>query len=175
MNLLLLPGNSPEHKAWIREIERFLRPNFAHTAVIEYDNWLPGASNSIADLNMEAEKVREVVIGWEDYFVFAKSIGVALAIKSINDRIITPRKCMFVGTPVLWTRQNHLDLDHWIKGFKTPTLFIQQESDPCMPSPQLKQFLVEKNVANYSYVEVKGDDHNYEASSTVNLAQKFYF
>ena len=118
-----------------------LRSNFVQTAVIQYDNWLPGAANSIADLNIEVEKIRKVTVGWKDYCVFAKSIGVALSLKSIKEKVITPRKCVFVGTPVLWTRQNNIDLDSWIEDFKTPMLFIQQES----PSGKVKQPVGESN------------------------------
>lgn len=174
MNLLLLPGNSPDHKEWIASIENLLKPIFKKTLSIKYDHWLPGSATSIADLDVETAKIQEATNDWGDYCIFAKSIGVALALKCIRAGVISPQKCVFVGTPVLWTRQNSIDLDSWIEDFKIPSLFIQQVQDPCMPSSELKSYLIEKRVVGYSYVEIEGDDHNYEASSTVSIATKFY-
>lgn len=173
MKLLLLPGNSPDHKTWIHELEELFIPNFKDVVAIEYENWKSEHAR-IVDLGVEIEKLKTITGEWGEYCIFAKSVGVALTIKAIREGVLKPSKCIFVGTPVLWTRENNIDLDSWIVGFSIPTLFIQQELDPCMPSPQLKQFLIDKKVANYKYIEVGGDNHKYaNTQQLVNFTTEF--
>lgn len=173
MNLLLLPGNSPDHKTWIHELEELFEPSFKEAIAIEYENW-KSLHARVVDLDTEIEKIKKITGGWSEYCIFAKSVGVALTLKAIREGVLRPSKCVFVGTPVLWTRENNIDLDSWILGFSIPALFIQQELDPCMPSSELKRFLVDKKVSNFKYLEVSGDDHKYEntkqlVSSTVEF------
>ena len=175
MNLLLLPGNSPDHKDWIHELEILFKPIFEETIAVEYENWKSPHAR-IVDLDVEIEKIKKATSGWTNYCVFAKSVGVALTIKAIREGILNPSKCVFVGTPVLWTRENNIDLDAWIIGYSIPTLFIQQEKDPCMPSSELKQFLIQQKVTNYSYIEIKGNDHKYsKLEELINISREFFF
>lgn len=174
MNLLLLPGNSPDHKDWIQELGRLFEPNFDVVEIIEYESWKAPHAR-IVDLNVEIEKIKKITSGWSDYYIFAKSVGVALAVKAIREGVLKPSRCVFVGTPILWTRENNIDLDAWIVGFSIQTLFIQQRSDPCMPSSELKEFLKAKKVSNYTYAEVMGDDHKYsDLEQVTSLATKFF-
>jgi hypothetical protein len=159
MNLLLLPGNSPDHKTWIHEVGQQLKTYFEKIAVIEYDSWKTGAP--IVDVQAEIKKSREVVKNWQEYCIFAKSVGVAIAVKAIKENAMKPSRCVFIGSPFLWTRENSIDLDSWITGHNIPTLFIQQQFDPCMPSSQLKDLLTDIHVVNYTFVEVEGKDHKY--------------
>ena len=175
MNLLLLPGNSPDHKSWIEELSQLFKPVFDETYAMEYENWKSPHAR-IVDLDVEGEKIKKAISGWSDYCVFAKSVGVALTLKSIREGVLKPSKCIFVGSPFLWTRENNIDLDSWIIGFSIPTLFIQQRFDPCMPSDDLKQLLIDKRVANYKFQEVFGDDHKYSnLEELINLSREFIF
>ena len=175
MNLLLLPGNSPDHKSWIQKLSQLFKPFFDETIALDYENWKSPHAR-IVDFEVEGEKIKRATSGWGDYCVFAKSVGVALTIKSIREGILNPSKCVFVGSPFLWTRENSIDLDSWIVGFSIQSLFIQQKSDPCMPSDDLKKLLVDKRITNYEYQEVSGDDHKYDnLEELVDLSRKFFF
>jgi hypothetical protein len=160
MNLILLPGTSRYNKEWIDEVRDSLEDLFLSTHVVYYDHWFLGHDE--IDLNLEQKKLLEVVNNLDDdYIIFAKSAGSLLTIKSVHEKLIDPKKCIFTGHPVSWARYRNYPVEEWIKDFSIPTLFIQKTSDPTFSFTELKKYLEEHNVKNLKLTEQEGDDHHY--------------
>lgn len=161
MKLILLPGNSKENKVWIEEIEATFKNIFDSTKIQYYEHWNKKEENLI-DLGLELENLVDMVGENKDYIIFAKSAGVLLALRGIYEKVICPRKCLFVGTPVFWSRNKKFDVDLWLKNYSLPTLFIQKTNDPMISYIELMKVLEGRDVENYKIVEVAGNDHHYE-------------
>lgn len=160
MKLVLLSGNSIQNKEWIEEIKDSLNPYFDEVYLQDYKHWQEG--KALIDFNFELNTLIEKVGKWEEFVIFAKSVGTALATKSILEGKIKPQKCIFVGTPVFWTDEHNIALKDWLKNYSIPTLFIQKTSDPVFHFSDLKKLLEENEVKNYQLVELPGDTHHYE-------------
>ena len=75
---------------------------------------------------------------------------------------------------MVWSEKYGFDLKHYLKNFKTPTLFIQQTDDPFCPFKELKNLLEENKVRNYVIKEVLGEDHSsYDLVEIKKLAIDF--
>lgn len=55
MNLILLPGNSPENKGWIDELAKLFRPNFETVWVQYWQHWQE--EKPVIDLEKELERL----------------------------------------------------------------------------------------------------------------------
>lgn len=172
--LILLPGNSPSNRPWIKNIAKLLAPSYTSSLLLEYHNW--AVPDRDIDLELELNRLAKLINPAKPHVVFAKSIGTALALKAVKDKILHPEKCVFVGTPVIWARNRQIALDDWIDDFDLPTLYIQETADPFMPSLELRKYLINKHVKNYSYVEVPGSNHKYpDLNNITRLAKNFFF
>lgn len=161
MNLILLPGNSKSNKEWIDEVRDSLQNLFLSTHVIYYDHWFVDEKKDI-DLEVEQRKLVRIAEDLDEYVIFAKSAGSLLAIKSVREGLIHPKKCIFAGHPVNWARYKEFPIEKWIKDFAVPSLFIQKTSDPSFGFFELSNYLHENNVQEFELLEIPGDDHNYE-------------
>lgn len=160
MKLILFSGNSYTHKEWIEQVESFLRDLFDSTYIQYYKHWED--KSPVIYLDHELEVLKTAVNPSEpEYVVFAKSAGTLLALSAINKGIFKPKKCIFVGLPVVWGRTNGFNVDSWIQNYSINTLFIQKTLDPAMHFSDLKDYLQEKKVVNPNLVELPGDDHYY--------------
>lgn len=160
MNLLLLPGNSAQNEEWTIEVEQALSPIFSSTELQKYEHWDTG--EKIIDIDKELERITSLVSEWKEYAVFAKSAGTLLATKGVLKKKIQPERCIFIGVPIHWARENNFDADTWFGNYSIPTLFIQKSHDPFFSFNELKEFLTEKRVTNHTLREVEGDSHHYE-------------
>jgi predicted alpha/beta hydrolase family esterase len=158
--IILLPGNSKSNRDWILEVREKLKSFFDKSSIFEYAHWETG--NEIIDMDYETERLSKYLGDKKDYVIFAKSAGVALALKCIAEKKISPLGCMFLGTPVNWCRKNDIQLEINLENFDVPTIFIQKRNDPAFSSEDLKSLLINKNVKNYKLLEIPGEDHHYE-------------
>jgi hypothetical protein len=161
MNLVLLPGNSKKNKEWIDSVELELKKPFKNTLVQYYDHWWSDDLEAVIDMDNELSRLEASLPSNERYALFAKSAGVLLALYGIYEGILEPEVCVFAGTAVNWGRRQGFDLDNWLVNYSIPTLFIQQSEDPAISAKDLDQLLVEKDVQNYSLIEIAGNDHHY--------------
>ncbi len=161
MNLILLGGNSLQNKTWIKEVEMVFKPDFDSTRIQYYDHWQTG--EKVIGFDKELEKMVSSLAGQKDYVIFAKSIGTFLTLKAVHRKLINPKKCIFVGTPVLWSRAHNFGADEWLEGYSIPTLFVQKTLDPVMHFADLKTLLEQLAVKNYRLVEIPGESHDYES------------
>ena len=160
MILVLLSGNSVRTKEWIESVEEELKNLFESTHIQYYNHW--ETNEKIIDINCELNELSKYLKDKKDYVIFGKSAGIVLALKGISEGKIFPKKCMFVGTPVSWCKENNILIENWAKDYKTPTFFIQKTKDPAIYSEELKDFLNKNKVKNFKLIEIPGGDHHYE-------------
>ena len=99
MNLILLSGNSKSNRKWIFDIDSRVSSAFKNTYVQDYSHWKK--DNSEIDLKFELSQLKKVnKYGLNPYIIFAKSIGTILSLKAINENILKPTACLFVGFPM---------------------------------------------------------------------------
>ena len=170
MRLILLPGNSKLNKEWIEKLAVNLKEIFDKTYIHYYKHWETG--EEIINIDYELERLADYLAKKKGYIIIAKSIGAALAVKGIKEGKIAPKKCIFLGLPVIWCRQYSINLDSWIKGYSARTLFIQNTEDPVMGADELKDFLNKNNVSNYKFVKLEGTSHNYEDLDKIKILIK---
>ncbi len=159
MELILLPGNSKRNKEWTEEVASKIKDLFEKAHIHYYKHWQ--TEEEIISIKDESLILSDYLKNKKDYFIFAKSIGSALAIKNIKKKKISPNKCLFLGLPVLWCREHNIPLDSWINEYSIPTLFIQNSNDPVISANELKDYLIEGKVKNYKFIELEGNSHDY--------------
>jgi hypothetical protein len=159
-NLILLGGNSPEHKSWIYEVETELGDLFERTYIHVYKHW--EENKPLIDLEYEVQKLGDTVKELKNYVVFAKSAGCLVALKAVKDELLHPDKCVFVGLPFTWGEKNGYKCENWLKDYNVPTMFIQKSLDPADSFEKVKDLVTSHNVSNYDLREVPGDTHHYE-------------
>lgn len=160
MDLVLLAGNSAENKEWIEEVRDALKPLFDTCVIQYYKHWKAG--EPLIDLDYELDVLVNLVKGFDEHSIFAKSAGVVLTVKGVHERKIKPSKCIFVGTPIPWARALGENVDAWFKNFFIPALFIQQTHDPAFHYKDLEEYVEEMKMSNAKLVELSGDNHHYE-------------
>lgn len=164
MDLILLPGSSVHNKEWIEKVEVALRPYFESTKMQSYRHWAEGGDN---DVDQEINALTNIAVSLKDYAIFAKSLGVVLAVKALKEGRIKPRKSVFLGTPISWAAEKqYIEL---FRNYNVPTLFIQEESDPYASYKELAAFLEESHVQNYQTAQIPGNDHDYKDIGKIKL------
>lgn len=160
MDLIILPGNSPGNKLWSEEVRVKFAQIFKRVSIVEYKSWLTNDYQKVIDLDLEVNKVKELASNMSDYCVFAKSVGTALSMKAVSEKVINPQKCMFVGIPLDWLATNNIPINNWVKDYHIPTMVVQQRNDPFGNAETAGDFLSTiDSVTNYSIIE--GNDHKY--------------
>ena len=159
MRLLLLGGISSHNKEWIEEIEESLRDLFDSTHIQYYDHWQSGGN---IDVEKEVDNLIKDLDPKEDYVVFAKSAGVIVTLKAMQERPFIPKACIFVGSAIRFGRASGYPVDDWLKENKVRKLFIQQTGDNAIPFQELKLMLQGFNAQNYKMIEIPGNDHHYD-------------
>lgn len=159
MNLILLGGNSIENKHWLHDFSAVLHSRFASIYTHDYRHWERG--EQFINLDYELDALSKVIPLEQPYTIVAKSAGVLLTVKGITAKVLQPKTCVFMGTPIKWGKAQRFDVDAWFQNYVLPTLFIQQSHDPAMSFSELKQYLLQKEAKNYLLSDIPGDDHVY--------------
>lgn len=160
MNLILLAGNSISNKEWIEEVESSLKPLFTTTKIHYYKHWSTG--DELIDFDKELELLSEGTKDFNQYVIFAKSVGTLLTLKGVKENKLQPIKCIFVGTAINWGRERNFTVDKWLGNYSIPTLFIEKTNDPACSFKDLVELLKDKSVKNSALKEIPGSDHHYE-------------
>ncbi|MEI6237390.1 MAG: hypothetical protein WCP03_02210, partial [Candidatus Saccharibacteria bacterium] len=148
MNLLLFGGNSIRNKDWINQCAKEFQPLFKICKVHHYEHWQK-QEDSI-DIPKELHNIALEVINFNNYAVFAKSIGMILAARAIYEGIIKPQKCIFLGLPIGVINKDKNAISDYFKSIKKPILFIQNNNDPVGSDEQVRNYLLEINPSDYS-------------------------
>lgn len=160
MNLLLLGGNSQRNQTWIHNMGDVLSSQFDRSFVHDYKHWRTGAE--FINFDFEMSVLPDETKNFENYAVFAKSIGSVLTLKCINSGILKPSKCIFIGLPIKAVKQENIDLLGLLKSSPKPTLIIQNSNDPLASFSEVQNLVEQTGASNYKLVELAGDTHNYD-------------
>lgn len=173
MHIIYLAGNSLNNKTWIENVKSNF-DSFSTGDILYYDHWQTGEKN--LNFEIESQKLMELVKNKDEYFVFAKSIGSILALKSIYEKIINPKKMVICGHPYNLAKELNLPVDDYLKSLTIPTIFIQNEFDPLFSYANLEKILKENNPSDYHLIKNSGNNtHNYDDYEQLVELTKIYF
>ncbi|MFW5853260.1 MAG: alpha/beta family hydrolase [Patescibacteria group bacterium] len=158
MNLVILPGNSLNNKEWATLVSKSFISDFNYIYKQSYDHWKSG--EEFINLDKEIEKLIEN-IPEPPFFVLAKSAGSILTVKAIIEGKLKPEKCVFLGFPLNWVRENNFPLDYWLEDYSVPTLIIQKTNDPVTSYKELVNSKIIQKKENIKTLEIPGADHKY--------------
>ncbi|MEX1063739.1 MAG: hypothetical protein WD898_02115 [Candidatus Paceibacterota bacterium] len=172
MNLALIGGNSLKNKPWLEEVKKAMSEYYDNIVVHIYSHWERG--ETLLDIEKESDLFAKELENMSDYTLFAKSAGIMVALRCINEKKISPSKCIFVGTPIYWAKDQKVNFDEWFKNLNIPTLFIQHDQDPTISSVDLKKLIQEWGINNHEFIGLPGDTHDYpEVEELAKLTNQF--
>lgn len=173
MHIIYLAGNSLNNKTWIEKVKLNF-DSFSTGDILSYDHWQTG--EKWINLQKESGKLAELVKDKKDYFVFAKSIGSVLALKSIFEGKINPKKIVICGLPYRAGKEEFKEIDECLKSLIVPTIFIQNESDPVYSYEELEKTVKENSPADYQLIKNQNNNtHDYENYEGLAKLTKIYF
>lgn len=173
MHIIYLAGNSLSNKSWIEKVKSEF-DSFSTGDILYYSHWETGDKN--LNFEVEAKKLSELVAGKDEYFVFAKSIGSILALKSVYEKIITPKKMIICGHPYNLAKELGFPISNFLRSLTIPTMFIQNELDPLFSYVDLEKVLKENNPVDYHLIKNLGNStHDYEDFEQLIELTKIYF
>lgn len=173
MRVIYLAGNSLGNKAWIEKVKSEF-DTFSSGAILYYNHWVSG--EKFIHFEAESQKLAELVKDKKNYFVFAKSVGTILALKTIYEGKFKPKKAIFCGLPYRLAGEVGIPLDKYLTSLEVPTTFVQNESDPVYSFGELKKVLVSTKPSNYQLIlNPNNNTHDYEDyNQLINLANNFF-
>jgi pimeloyl-ACP methyl ester carboxylesterase len=169
--LLLLPGNHPSQRGWIRAVEAALRDLFGAGQILEYTHW-DDPDTSTIDFEKELGRLSAAVGDDQDWIVFAKSAGVMLGLMAVQRRLLSPQAAVLVGTPLTWARGYQIDMGPWVSSLAGYALYVQQESDPTGSAAELDAVLSDCQGCRYDLVVVPGEDHDYDVDQVRTIISR---
>ncbi|HAP37427.1 hypothetical protein A2574_01805 [Candidatus Shapirobacteria bacterium RIFOXYD1_FULL_38_32] len=173
MHIIYLAGNSLNNKIWIEEVKAEF-DKFSDGQILYYDHWQTG--DKWINLQKESEKLTELLKDKRDYFVFAKSIGSVLALKSIYEKIISPKKIIICGHPYNLAKEMNFPINDYLKSLTIPAMFIQNEFDFLFSFADLVKVLKENNPADYHLIKNTGNNtHDYDDFEQLTKHAKDFF
>jgi len=166
MDLLLLGGNSAHNKDWINSVSKTLVKSFNKRLTHSYIHW--GAGEGNIDIKEELKNISAEISNFNEYVVFAKSVGTIVAARGVYENILHPQKCIFVGLPMLMINKDKSTISTYLKSIKKPILFIQNNNDPFGSIDEVKVYLKSLNLHDSTVIESDGDTHNYNELNKLN-------
>lgn len=171
MHALYLPGNSPENRSVTYELAGRIN-GLESSTVLEYPHW---TSDDPADVVADLDEVSDDLIGSfadreKDFVVIAKSIGVNLCLRAQTiSEFFSPRQVIFIGSAINETARESGVVDRWLNGYRTPSMWLQNEKDPALPAEELRQYLESLGIADMDFVSLNGDTHEYEPEALAGI------
>lgn len=170
MHIIYLSGGSLHNKTWIETVKTNFDA-FSDGQILYYDHWQTVEKN--LNFEIETKKLADLVREKDDYYVFAKSIGSILALKSIYEKIINPKKMIICGHPYNLAKELSFPINDYLKSLTVPTMFIQNEFDPLFSYLELEKVLKENNPSDYHLVKNPDNNtHDYEDYESLTLITK---
>lgn len=166
MNLIILPGNSIKNKTWAEALKTALESQFDSIYIQQYSHWETG--EKFLDLEQEINTIMKLTNDLKNYIIFAKSVGVILALKAISEKKLTPSKCIFAGLAFSWAKLQNIDIILLLKYYGISTLFIQNQNDPAISFQELSKLLKKLEVRDYQLTKFSGNKHEYEDIEALN-------
>ncbi len=164
MHALYLPGNSPGNREPTYELAGKVT-GFRSSTVWEYPHWDSAEPDKgVVDLDETGQDIVNFFAGRnERLIVIAKSMGVNLCLLAqLMSDAFNPDQVVFYGAAINGSARESGHIDRWLKNYRTPSLWIQQEKDPVLPAEELKQYLDTLDLVGTDFVALDGDTHEYD-------------
>lgn len=157
MNILILPGNSPHHAAWLNEFKNYLtlHTNSVVTAH-PYMHWETG--EPLADIPVEITKIA-THLPTEPYVIIAKSIGTAIAVLGTAKGVFKPEKLVLLGVPLEGMSIDKVFFEA-LRTVQLPVTIVQNNQDPYGSFRSVKDILI-KAKEDLTFIEMTGETHDY--------------
>jgi|GEM_PF-545109 len=173
MHIIYLSGGSVRNKDWIERVKSEF-DQFSDGEILYYSHWETGEKN--LNFEFESQKLTNLVKGKSEYFIFAKSIGSVLALKSIYEKIINPKKIVICGHPYNLSKELGFPINDYLKSLPIPAMFIQNEFDPAYSFNELAEVLSNNSPADYHLIKIPDNNtHDYEDYENLAKLTKIYF
>ena len=160
MKLIILPGNGKANKEWADDAGRAFLGIFKDQYRQYYSHW--DVDEEIINLDVELKKLKESIGNEKEYIIFAKSAGSLLSIYGVFGGEIKPTKCIFVGLPIGWAKDNNFSLEMWLEKYNIPTIIIQNSNDPYTSFEEVQMIIQRLDKKNIKAIEISGNDHKYD-------------
>ena len=173
MNALILPGMSPRHQEWVRQVAAVMQAHCDEVRWVEYAHWLNGGE---MDLEAEIMAANDKAVGLNDYVIIAKSIGTVMATLGIARGTLSPTRCVFMGFPLKVTHDlpQADELAAALPGLP-PTAFVHNQNDPIGSAEATREYIAVRAPADYEFIVTPGDTHTYvDFDQMVQLALARY-
>ncbi len=173
MQIIYIAGNSLRNKDWIEKVKSKF-DSFSTGKILYYDHWTTEAG--FIDFEKESIKLSELVKDMDEYCVFAKSVGTALALKTISEGMFKPKKAIFCGVPYGVAKKEGIAIDSILTGLSVPVIFVQNESDPVCSHDDLEKVLEKNKPRQHQLIKNAGNDtHSYEDYEQLEKLVKGFF
>ena len=159
MNLIILPGNSPEHERWLNEAANAFEPFFDEIHAVHYRHWQTGAPE--VDESYEIEALRSLSMDMSDSVILAKSVGTVIATRAISEDILRPRNTVFLGLPITNSLFGTSLEEYGLQNI-VPLTIVQNTNDPYGSFTDVRDFLTKIGATQVALIEAPGQTHDYE-------------
>lgn len=173
MHIIYLAGNSVHNRDWIKKVKETFDA-FSTGTILHYTHWTSG--ESLIDIEAESHKLADLVKDMPEYFVFAKSAGSILALKTIHEKTFEPKKAFLCGHPYPFAKEINLPIDTYLESLTIPTIFMQNEFDPFFSYEALVQTLEKHPPHNYECIKNPDvDTHDYDTYEDLSTRVNKFF
>ena len=164
MNIVILGGNSPRHKQWIRDVKTALESSFDEVRLLDYKHWATGADS--ADIDYEITQTAKLVEDLDDYIIVAKSVGTIIAMTGCASGVLKPHALLLMGVPLRGYEDIATELSQAIAALPNVT-FLQNENDPFGTSDEVEALIKKSPPKQWRLIKSAGDTHDYVDYATI--------
>ena len=155
---VLLWWNNIHNKLWIQEVEKELLPLYNTTHIHNYrhrDEW------GNMDIEYECKQLYTYLktVTWS-IILFCKSLWCLLAVKTMVEKGILIKQCIFVWFPLWFTEHHSFPIEEYLKKIVCPILRIQHTNDPAWGYTTIAEGVWRLSAA-FICKEISGDTHDY--------------
>ncbi|WP_142111938.1 hypothetical protein [Rarobacter incanus] len=172
MNIVLLGGKNPRHKAWIREVAAEFDGAGDATTILDYANWDRGDANTDVEAEISALAALVETVA-KPYTIVAKSIGTAIVTLANARGLIAPQRVVFLGIPLSGLDEFRAPVAAALADLPSAVV-VQNEHDPFGGTDEVREF-VGRNAGTAIPVlrGARNDTHDYvDFAQMVELAHE---
>jgi hypothetical protein len=163
MEILILSGNATHNRDYAYAMREVFMPLCNECYVHEYAHWDSDAPLIDIDreLHLLATEYQEHTD--DNIVIFAKSVGIIVALRAIAEGVLHPQKCLFVGMPLRYIDSQHIDLTSLLAEVHIPLLFMQYEHDPEGSYESVRGLLSNVHAPQpFIIAKIAGQTHDYD-------------
>ncbi len=157
--LVLLWGNNIHNKSWIQEVNQELLPFYDTTHIQIYRHWNTWEWNM--DLEYECNELYNYLKEISgNIILFCKSLWCLLALKTMIEKDIFIKQCVFVWFPLGFSELHSFPIKEYLKKLTCPIVRIQHTNDPAWGYTTIAEKLWSLSPA-FICKEIPGETHDY--------------